>query len=63
MPALTATHAPEGPPPPVSVGQALRYETNLSSISCRGPDGRIAMMHAERAERVKRRRWISKQFF
>jgi chromate transporter len=59
---MTATRAaateeePEGPPPPVSLGQAFRYWLKLGFISFGGPAGQIAMMHQEL---VERRRWIS----
>jgi chromate transporter len=51
-----AEDAPEGPPPPVSPGEAFRYWLKLGFISFGGPAGQIAMMHQEL---VERRRWIS----
>ena len=47
-------------PPPVSLGEALRYWLKLGFISFGGPAGQIAMMHTEL---VERRRWISEHRF
>lgn len=52
--------APELPPAPVTLGQALGFWLKLGFISFGGPAGQIAIMHQEL---VERRRWISEKRF
>jgi chromate transporter len=52
--------AGDGPPGPVSFGQAFAYWLKLGCISFGGPAGQIAVMHEEL---VVRRRWISENRF
>lgn len=47
-------------PPPVSLGQALRYWFRLGFISFGGPAGQIALMHRDL---VDDKRWISESRF
>ena len=51
---------PAGPPPPVSLAEAVRFWLQLGFISFGGPAGQIALMHQEL---VERRRWISERRF
>ena len=51
---------PAGPPPPVSLAEAVRFWLQLGFVSFGGPAGQIALMHQEL---VERRRWISERRF
>jgi chromate transporter len=51
---------PAGPPPAVSLAEAVRFWLQLGFVSFGGPAGQIALMHQEL---VERRRWISERRF
>ena len=51
---------PAGPPPEVSLAEAVRFWLQLGFVSFGGPAGQIALMHQEL---VERRRWISERRF
>jgi len=51
---------PNGPPGPISLGEAFRYWLKLGFISFGGPAGQIAIMHQDL---VERKRWISEKRF
>lgn len=48
------------PPPPITLGQAVKFWLKLGLISFGGPAGQIAIMHQEL---VEQRRWISEKRF
>jgi len=49
---------PQAPPPPVTLGEALRYWLKLGFIRFGGPAGQIAIM---RQDLVGKKRWISER--